>query len=99
MIRLEIKRRAEDDLRDIAAYIARDDPVRAVSFIAELLDRIIQVGTNPFHYRERFAWDRGLRIAHHGRYRILLRANGEDVVILRVVHGSRDLAAVLDDLE
>lgn len=98
MNRFEIKQRAEEDLREIGAFIARDNPDRAESFIFELIERIAWIGENPLLYRERFDWDPGLRVAHHGRYRILYRARDDFVEILRVAHSARDLDAILDDL-
>lgn len=95
---LEIRQQAFDDLRDIADYIARDNPARAESYIAEILDRIAWVGENPLLQPVRFEWKTGLRIALHGRYRILYRHNDGLVVILRVVHSSRDLETLLDIL-
>jgi toxin ParE1/3/4 len=95
---LEIRQQAIDDLRDIADYIARDNPARAESYIAEILDRIAWVGENPLLHPVRFEWKTGLRIALHGRYRILYRHNDGLVVILRVVHSSRDLETLLDIL-
>lgn len=96
---IEIKQRAIDDLRDISDYIARDDVSQAESYVGELLERIAWIGENPRLYRVRSDWNPELRIAHHGRYRILFRASDEMVVFLRVVHSSRDLAALLDELE
>jgi toxin ParE1/3/4 len=95
---LEIRQQAFDDLRDIADYIARDNPARAESYIAEILDRIAWVGENPLLQPVRFEWKSGLRIALHGRYRILYRHNDGLVAILRVVHSSRDLETLLDIL-
>ena len=99
MSAVEIKQRAMDDLRDISNYIARDDPSRAESYIAELLERVAWVGENPLLYRVRLRWKHDLRIAHHGPYQIVYRTNDATVVILRIAHSSRDLAALLDDIE
>jgi toxin ParE1/3/4 len=93
---LEIRQQALDDLRDIADYIARDNPARAETYIAEILDRIAWVGENPLLHAVRLEWKTGLRIASHGRYRILYRCDETLVVILRVVHASRDLETLLD---
>jgi toxin ParE1/3/4 len=95
---IEIRQRAVDDLRDIADYIGRDNPARAESYIDEILDRIAWVGENPLLHPVRLEWKTGLRIAMHGRYRILYRYNDGLVVILRVVHSSRDLETLLDIL-
>lgn len=93
---LEIRQQAFEDLREIAEYIARDNPARAESYVAEILDRIAWVGENPLLHPVRLDWNSGLRIALHGRYRILYRHNDGLVVILRVVHSSRDLETLLD---
>lgn len=95
---LEIRQQAFDDLRDIAEYIARDNPARAETYIAEILDRMAWVGENPLLNTIRLEWKTGLRIAMHGRYRILYRCDETLVVILRVVHSSRDLETLLDIL-
>ncbi|WP_338445534.1 type II toxin-antitoxin system RelE/ParE family toxin [Pelagerythrobacter marensis] len=96
---VEIKQRAMDDLREISDYIARDDPSQAESYIAELLKRIAWVGDNPLLYRVRLRWKHDLRIAHHGRYQIVYRADDVSVVILRIAHSSRDLNALLEEIE
>lgn len=98
MSRHEIKQRAREDLREIAIFIGQDNPDRAEGFLSELLEKIAWIAENPNLYRPRFEWDRNFRVAHHGRYSILYYINGEVVEILRVVHSSRDLEAVLDDL-
>lgn len=95
---IEIKRRALDDLREIADYIAEDDPERAERYFDELLDRIASIGENPLLYRVRHEWHRDLRIAPYGSYQILFRASDGPVVILRVAHSSRDLSSLLDEL-
>ncbi|QYU70013.1 type II toxin-antitoxin system RelE/ParE family toxin [Leptolyngbya sp. 15MV] len=95
---IEVKRQAIEDLRDIADYIARDNPGRAETFVAELLDRIAWVGENPRLYPLRLQWNSGLRIANHGRYQILYRVDGDLVVFVRIVHASRDLDAIVDDI-
>lgn len=95
---LEIRQQAFDDLREIADFIARDNPARAESYVGEILDRIAWVGENPMLHPVRLEWKSGLRIALHGRYRILYRHIDGLVVILLVVHSSRDLETLLDIL-
>ncbi|NCP19980.1 MAG: type II toxin-antitoxin system RelE/ParE family toxin [Erythrobacter sp.] len=96
---IEIKQQALDDLREIADHIARDSPDRAESFVAGMLDRIVWVGENPRLYPVRLQWKTGLRSANYGRYRILYRSNEDDVVFLRIVHTSRDIAAIIEETE
>lgn len=99
MSRYEIRQLARDDLRDIAIYIGQENPDRAEAFVGELLAKIEWIADNPKLYRPRFEWDRNFRIAHHARYYILYYIESETVEILRVVHSSRDLTALLDELE
>ncbi|WP_427968810.1 type II toxin-antitoxin system RelE/ParE family toxin [Altererythrobacter sp.] len=96
---IEIKQQAVEDLRNIGDYIARDNPDRAESFVAELLERIAWVGANPRLYPIRVQWRTGLRIANHGNYRILYRTGDDLVVFLRIVHSSRDLESIVDAFE
>lgn len=98
MSQYQIKQLAREDLREISMFIGQDNPDRAESFVGELLEKISWIAENPKLYRPRFAWDPNVRVAHHGRYYILYYIDGDLVEILRVVHSSRDLEAVLDDL-
>ena len=94
-----ISARARADLFDIEAYISRDNPDRARSFVDELIERIAATGDRPRSFPN---WtDRlpDLRIAHYRRYRILFRVTSDAVWIERVIHGARDIEALLDDIE
>ena len=46
-MRVEFSRWVESDLQSIADYIAEDNPVRAVSFIREIREKIRVVGRQP----------------------------------------------------
>lgn len=86
---------ALDDLSDIARWVARDNPARARSFVAELRSRCSGLSK----YTRRFPI-----IMLHGRGEIRKRAikdylifylvHEDGVLILRIVHGSRDWAAI-----
>ncbi|QSB43675.1 type II toxin-antitoxin system RelE/ParE family toxin [Tsuneonella flava] len=90
---------ARDDMREIALYIGQEDPDRAEKFIGDLITRISQVAENPRLYRSRFEWNPGVRITRHGRYYIVFHSNGDAVEILRVIHTSRDIGTILEELE
>ena len=91
--RLLISPRAAADLDDIADYIARDNPARAATFVADLEAKCRAVAAAPGLYPARFDLAPGLRMAVHGRYLVLFRElPGEATVrIERVIHGARDL--------
>jgi len=91
--RLLLSPRAAIDLEEIAEYIARDNPVRAASFVAELEATCRAVAETPELYPARTDLAPGLRMAVHGRYLLLYRDLPDEnaVRIERVVHGSRNL--------
>ena len=99
--RLLLSARAAADLDDIAAYIARDNPVRAASFVAELDAACRMIAATPGLYPARPDLAPGLRMALHGRYVVFYRerpAEGAEegaVRIERVLHGARDLRRLL----
>lgn len=91
--RLVLSPRAVLDLEEIAEYIARDNPVRAASFVAESEAKCRAVAASPELYPARSDLAPGLRMAVHGRYLVLYRdLPAENAVrVERVVHGSRNL--------
>ena len=90
-MRVELSVYVEPDLDEIAAYIAADNPARAVSFIDEITERFKLIGENPRLYQLRPDIRPDMRIVVHGHYLILYRILADSVSIERVVHGSRNL--------
>ena len=89
---------AKRDLAEIGDYIARDDMLRAESFVGELIascDGLSQLarGYALVPRAERL----GVRKRRHGRYLIFyrIRADGKALDILHVVHGARDYMKLL----
>lgn len=60
--------RAVADLEEIADYIARDNPARAASFIAELAAKCRIIAETPELHPARADLAPNLRMAVHGRY-------------------------------
>jgi toxin ParE1/3/4 len=87
---------AEADLEEIALYVFHE------TSNIEVADRVVQLIVERFdlpaeHPRAGRARDDlrpGIRAFPVGDYLILYREAGADVAIVRVVHGSRDLAAL-----
>jgi toxin ParE1/3/4 len=92
----EIKQGARFDLREIADYIAHDNPDSAESFIDELQARIETVFERPITFPARTEWATGVRSALFGRYVIIFRFGDDLVEILRVIHGARDIDSLLE---
>lgn len=91
MRRLVFLPAARADLVAIALYIAEDNPDRATSFIAELEAKAHQAAERPASFPARDDISPGLRAAKHGRYLLFFRESPEEVRIVRVLHGARDL--------
>ena len=94
-MRLTLTPLAEQDLEAIGDYIAGDNPTRAVSFIRELRDQCQRIAANPPGYRLRPELGDDIRSCAHGNYVIFFMATPEEVTIIRVLHGARDIAAIL----
>jgi toxin ParE1/3/4 len=93
-MRLAFTPLAEQDLEAIADYIATDNPVRALSFVRELRAQCLRITLNPSGYRLRPELGDGIRSCAHGHYVIFFEASAETVLVVRVLHGARDLPAV-----
>ena len=91
MKRFRLLSRAQRDLVDIRDFIAQDNPPRAVTFVAELVEHFGRLAEQPAIGRARPEMGRGIRSMPHGRYVIFYRPRQDGVSVYRVIHGSRDL--------
>ena len=88
---------AQADIDDIAYYVFVE------SGSLETADRLVEsittrfglLGTHPWAGRRRDDLRPGMRGFPVGEYVILYRIEGSDALILRVLHGSRDIQALL----
>jgi toxin ParE1/3/4 len=90
---------AETDLEDIAYYVFRETGSLEIAerLIDSITDRFALLGKYPHAGRRRDDLRQDLRGFPVGRYVILYRVDGDDAVILRVVHGRRDLEALFEE--
>jgi len=93
---LEFTSEAESDLEQIADYIAKDNPRRALSFVRELRSKCEDLVNSPngFALVPRYE-HHGIRRRVHGNYLIFYRAENAKVVIVHVLHGATDYSALL----
>jgi toxin ParE1/3/4 len=84
---------AERDLEEIADYIAEDNPQRAATFIAELRVHGRTIAAAPLAWPARPELGAGIRASLHGRYVIFFREDAGHLLIVRILHGARDLSA------
>ena len=86
------------DLRLISDYIAKENPPRALSFIDELEQKCLTIATTPRAFPLVPRYERyGIRRRLHDSYLIFYRVELEHVVILHILHGAMDYAAILFD--
>lgn len=95
---LEFTSEAEGDLEQIADYIARDNPRRALTFIRELRGKCEGLTDHPdrFVLIPRYE-QHGVRRRIHGNYVIFYRVEEHRVVILHILHGATDYGSLLFD--
>ena len=96
MKRLVFSPAARADLVAIAVYIAEDSPDRAATFLAELETKASQASERPASFPARDDVSVGLRAARHGRYLLFFREAPDEVRIVRVLHGARDLPRAIE---
>lgn len=85
---------ARRDLAAIGRFIGHDNPVRARSFVDELIARAEQVAARLLSFRARDDLKLGLRSAVQKRYLIPFRNSDEEVRVVRVVHSAQDLGSL-----
>jgi toxin ParE1/3/4 len=87
---------AARDLEEIGDYIALDNPTRAGSFVAELRAHCQKICLNPLGYRLRPELSLDLRSCAHGSYVIFFESTPQQVTIIRILHGARDIPDTLN---
>ena len=97
MTKVFFTREAERDLEEIGDFIAADNPARAISFIREIRDRCAKIAESPLAYPARPELGDRRRSCAHGRYILFFQPTDAHILIVRILHGSRDLARVLAD--
>lgn len=90
---------AQADIDDIAYYIFEQSGSleTADRLVDSIYSRFVLLGTYPRAGRQRDDLWPGMRIFPVGDYVVLYRVDGGDVVIDRVVRGSRDLENLFDE--
>jgi plasmid stabilization system protein ParE len=95
-MRVVITAAAKADLLAIRRIIEADNPTRALSLVEELLDRCLALADSPRAYPlvpryERF----GIRRCVHGGYLIFYRLQPEQIEVIHILQGARDIEAIL----
>jgi toxin ParE1/3/4 len=82
------------DLEDVANFIARDNPPRALTFVAELRRKAGAILRSPNAYPPRSSLQAGLRLAVYRKYNIYFRIAEHGIDIVRVLHSARDAESI-----
>ena len=92
--RLVITDAAEDDLRSIGGYIeGAAGPVTSERFILRVDEVIQSLGFAPDRTRVRTDLRPALHMIHADAYLVFYRIVQDTVLILRVIHGARDISS------
>lgn len=100
-LRLAVRSAAEADTAPIARYIARDSPQAASRFIdspGESVKALLQrpqIGKAHQSTHPELAGLRSWPVQHFPNFRIHYRSTEDEIVIIRVLHGARDLRELL----
>jgi plasmid stabilization system protein ParE len=84
---------SEYDLEEIGEYIARDNPIRAVTFVNEIIDRCLLIPQMPESSPLRENFYKGVRVAPFGNYLIYytIHKTEKEIRIERILHAARDI--------
>ncbi|SDM65103.1 type II toxin-antitoxin system RelE/ParE family toxin [Maricaulis salignorans] len=88
-MKLVFSDRAVADLEEIGDYVALDNPLRAMSFIAELRSACARLSAFPEAAPLRPELGEGLRGQPHGQYLIFYRIADGVMRIERILQGNR----------
>lgn len=94
--------RARQDILELVEHIAADNPRAAAAFYdayERTLTGLEQMPDKGRPYRSKEPWLRGVRAISVGRFRRYLsfyRRTGNQVDVLRVLHGARDIDTILN---
>lgn len=87
---------AEEDLREITFYIADDNLDAAFSMLDRFTERFEKLASMPQSGRRRDEFGPNVRSFPEGSYVVFYRVIGEEIEIIRVLHGSRDIDRIFN---
>ena len=82
---------AQQDLTDILAYIAQDNPDAALAWVEKIEAKCLLISKTPQIGELQIQFGEGVRTTSIGRYVIFHRQRFERVEILRVIPGDRNI--------
>jgi toxin ParE1/3/4 len=98
-MRLTISPQAEADLEEAWEYIAERSPRAAQQFDDDIRERWSVLRRFPEMGRSRAELGKGLRSFIVGSYTVVYEIEEDRIVILRVIHGARDVPSFFNPLQ
>jgi toxin ParE1/3/4 len=95
-------RKAQEDIDDITYYIAQDNLEAAVAFFeavestCAMLSTMPDIGSARDYRNPRFAGLRMFPVKRYEKYLIFYESSDEELLVVRVLHGARDIAALFE---
>ena len=86
---------AEDDLAEIGAYIARDNLKMAIAVLTDIEREVRLLAEFPGLGQARDDLAPGVRTIPVGNYILIYRPIADGIELIRVVHGARNLPALM----
>jgi toxin ParE1/3/4 len=99
MARLTITESARADLQEIRAYITKDNPAAARRVVERLRDHARKLAATSGIGRKREDLRPDLFSFPVGRHVLFYRPQAGGIVLVRVLHGARDLPALFSTIE
>jgi len=96
MKRYSLTREALRDLEEAISYVAADNPTAAGNLLDRLELSCMRFGEMPHIGRRREELAPSLMSFAVGSYVIFYRADDEAIQIIRILHGSRDVAGLFE---
>ncbi|NOY42256.1 MAG: type II toxin-antitoxin system RelE/ParE family toxin [Planctomycetes bacterium] len=85
---------AQQDLADILGYIAQDKPEAAFAWVEKIESKCLLIASTPQIGELQSQFGEGVRTSSVGRYVIFHRETDEQVEILRVIPGDRNISKI-----
>jgi len=95
--------KAQEDIDEITYYIAQDNLEKSVMFFeaveatCALLATMPDIGSTRDFHNPRFSVMRMFPVKKFDNYLIFYQSTKEELLIVRVLHGARDIAALFEE--
>ena len=97
MSRYDLTPRCVEDISEISRYIGQNDPLAAARLVERFQKAFRRLARNPRIGRVRSDLKADLRQVLVWPYLVLYRETDDGVLIVRCVHGRRNLSAIVFD--